>query len=29
MQEGGLSDDAASAFLTDLTKSNHYQRDVY
>jgi sulfite reductase (NADPH) flavoprotein alpha-component len=29
MQEGGLSDDAASAFLTDLTKSNRYQRDVY
>ncbi|HEV8378868.1 MAG TPA: sulfite reductase subunit alpha [Tepidisphaeraceae bacterium] len=29
MQEGGLSDDAASAFLTDLTKSKRYQRDVY
>ena len=27
--EGNMSNDAASAFLSDLTKSSRYQRDVY
>jgi sulfite reductase (NADPH) flavoprotein alpha-component len=29
MAEGKMSDDAATAFLSDLTKSRRYQRDVY